>query len=456
MEGVGEIVSGHADEAVKASQPSPKEIGREFVRQYYTMLSERPCDVFRFYSHESYFIHDTEQPVQGQEKIQKAIERLAFVDCKARIYTVSGTATLNNGLVIQVCGELSIGNNPGRRFLQTFILCPQTPKKYYVHNNVFQWLDRAFGDSCTQSEKQDVETQMASEAKTLTNGETSIVDGLIDVEPTFENIIETVEQSSNNSEKEQNVELTSESTESVTHAVDHQYNNITSSKSNDSVAEETQTQNFNPAAIDSTPKTWAKLVGSSQTSTTAAATHVHNMNQVPSQVRLHVVPRDNEISVQSNSVIHRDDNDDYVRLHVGGISRNMIPENTLVVEADIRFEFEKYGPVAAVNVPRRALDADLQRTIFAFVIMKNAEGAKNAFSAARKERSLFFIHLKIDSIGFDGEAVLSEQRSGQVNSRTPFIHRGTSRNGFGLRNGSGGGRGGGGNRGLRHVGNEYR
>lgn len=43
------------------------EIGREFVRQYYTMLSERPQDVFRFYSHESYFAHDTDQPVQGQQ-----------------------------------------------------------------------------------------------------------------------------------------------------------------------------------------------------------------------------------------------------------------------------------------------------------------------------------------------------------------------------------------------------
>uniref|UniRef100_A0A0M3HIF0 NTF2 domain-containing protein n=1 Tax=Ascaris lumbricoides TaxID=6252 RepID=A0A0M3HIF0_ASCLU len=78
------------------------EIGREFVRQYYTMLSERPHDVFRFYSHESFFVHDIDQPVQGQQKIREAIERLEFVDCKARIYTVSGTATINNGLVIQV------------------------------------------------------------------------------------------------------------------------------------------------------------------------------------------------------------------------------------------------------------------------------------------------------------------------------------------------------------------
>ncbi|VDO48127.1 unnamed protein product, partial [Brugia timori] len=153
MEGVGDVINGRANEVAKTPQPSPKEIGREFVRQYYTMLSERPQDVFRFYSHESYFVHDTDQPVQGQQKIQKAIERLAFIDCKARIYTVSGTATMNNGLVIQVCGELSIGDNPGRRFLQTFILCPQTPKKYYVHNDVFQWLDRAFGDAVIQSQK---------------------------------------------------------------------------------------------------------------------------------------------------------------------------------------------------------------------------------------------------------------------------------------------------------------
>lgn len=33
--------------------------------------------------------------------------------------------------------------------------------------------------------------------------------------------------------------------------------------------------------------------------------------------------------------------------------------------------------------------ADQQRTIFAFVIMRTAEGARNAFNAARKVVSLF-------------------------------------------------------------------
>ena len=161
MEGVSDLVNGRNEgtklrEVAKVVQPSPREIGREFVRQYYTMLSERPQDVYRFYSHESYFVHDSEQPVQGQQKIQRAIERLAFVNCKARIHTVTGTATMNNCLVIQVCGELTVSDIPKRRFLQTFILCPQTPKKYYVLNDVFQWLDRAFSDPIPGQQSQEV------------------------------------------------------------------------------------------------------------------------------------------------------------------------------------------------------------------------------------------------------------------------------------------------------------
>lgn len=49
-------------------------------------------------------------------------------------------------LVFKVCGELAMEEEDNRRFLQTFVLCPQTPKKYYVHNNLFEWLDRAFHD----------------------------------------------------------------------------------------------------------------------------------------------------------------------------------------------------------------------------------------------------------------------------------------------------------------------
>jgi Ras GTPase-activating protein-binding protein 1 len=33
-----------------------------------------------------------------------------------------------------------------RRFMQTFILAPQSPKKYYVHNDIFRYQDEVFHD----------------------------------------------------------------------------------------------------------------------------------------------------------------------------------------------------------------------------------------------------------------------------------------------------------------------
>lgn len=465
MEGVGDVMIGRNNEVPK-TQPSPKEIGREFVRQYYTMLSERPQDVFRFYSHESYFAHDTDQPVQGQKKIQKAIEHLAFVDCKARIYTVSGTATMNNGLVIQVCGELAIGDNPGRRFLQTFILCPQTPKKYYVHNDVFQWLDRAFGDAFIQPQKNDIQTQIAMEDIAPANGEAGGINGHAQAVSVSRNQIDIVDQSSDNVKKEQHLEPIKTVNKSViVHEAKQQMSDLASSKSEDSSAGEAHMEDSNSGTVDS-PKTWAKLVGGKLTTTVTVASQLENMTQAAVQPPLRLPVTQNRTSISTtNNANHPSSYEDNCRLYVGGITRNIVPESVAAIERDVRLEFEKFGQVAAVNVPRRVLDsADQQRTIFAFVIMRTPQGARKAFNAARKERSVSLIHLKIDSLGFDGEATLSEQKSGQMNSRTPFVHRGPSlqglsRGGFGLRNGSGSGRGGGGgSRGMRHSNgsNEHR
>lgn len=33
-----------------------------------------------------------------------------------------------------------------RRFMQTFVLAPQSPKKYYVHNDIFRYQDEVFHD----------------------------------------------------------------------------------------------------------------------------------------------------------------------------------------------------------------------------------------------------------------------------------------------------------------------
>uniref|UniRef100_A0A0B7BIA6 NTF2 domain-containing protein n=1 Tax=Arion vulgaris TaxID=1028688 RepID=A0A0B7BIA6_9EUPU len=133
--------------------PGPQEVGREFVRQYYTMLHGAPLHLHRFYSNNSAFVHggiedagSEQPPVIGQEAIHKKIVSLNFNDCHAKIRQVDAQATIEDSVVVQVTGELSNNGEPMRRFMQTFVLVPQTPKKFYVHNDIFRYQDEVFHD----------------------------------------------------------------------------------------------------------------------------------------------------------------------------------------------------------------------------------------------------------------------------------------------------------------------
>jgi len=86
------------------------------------------------------------EPVHGQQEIHEKIMQLNFRDCKAKIRQVDAHATLASGVVVQVLGELSNNHQPMRRFMQTFVLAPQTPKKFYVYNDIFRYQDEVFND----------------------------------------------------------------------------------------------------------------------------------------------------------------------------------------------------------------------------------------------------------------------------------------------------------------------
>jgi hypothetical protein len=79
--------------------------------------------------------------VVGQKNIHDKIQQLGFRDCHAKISHVDAQATLGEGVVVQVSGELSNDGQPMRRFTQTFVLACQSPKKYYVHNDIFRYQD---------------------------------------------------------------------------------------------------------------------------------------------------------------------------------------------------------------------------------------------------------------------------------------------------------------------------
>ena len=47
--------------------------------------------------------------------------------------------TLGNGVLVKVSGELSNNGEPMRKFVQTFALARHSPKKYYVHIDIFHY-----------------------------------------------------------------------------------------------------------------------------------------------------------------------------------------------------------------------------------------------------------------------------------------------------------------------------
>uniref|UniRef100_A0A8C2D3E0 Ras GTPase-activating protein-binding protein 2 n=1 Tax=Cyprinus carpio TaxID=7962 RepID=A0A8C2D3E0_CYPCA len=137
-------------------KPSPLLVGREFVRQYYTLLNKAPDYLHRFYGRSSSYVHGgqdssgkPEEAVFGQAEIHKKVMSLQFSECHTKIRHVDAHATLGDGVVVQVMGELSNSGQPMRRFMQTFILAPEgsAVNKFYVHNDIFRYEEEVFGDS---------------------------------------------------------------------------------------------------------------------------------------------------------------------------------------------------------------------------------------------------------------------------------------------------------------------
>ncbi|XP_054647132.1 ras GTPase-activating protein-binding protein 1 [Dunckerocampus dactyliophorus] len=148
------------EEEMVMEKPSAQLVGREFVRQYYTLLNQAPDYLHRFYGKNSSYVHgglDANgkplEAVYGQSDIHKRVMALSFRDCHTKIRHVDAHATLNEGVVVQVMGELSNNMQPMRKFMQTFVLAPEgtVANKFYVHNDVFRYQDEVFADSDSEA-----------------------------------------------------------------------------------------------------------------------------------------------------------------------------------------------------------------------------------------------------------------------------------------------------------------
>ncbi|XP_051900858.1 ras GTPase-activating protein-binding protein 2-like isoform X2 [Pristis pectinata] len=157
-------------------KPSPLLVGREFVRQYYTLLNKAPDFLHRFYGRTSSYVHGgldgsgkPTEAVYGQAEIHKKVMSLQFSDCHTKIRHVDAHATLSDGVVVQVMGELSNNGQPMRKFMQTFVLAPEgsVPNKFYVHNDIFRYQDEVFDSDAELEEESEEEVEEEPEEPQL-------------------------------------------------------------------------------------------------------------------------------------------------------------------------------------------------------------------------------------------------------------------------------------------------
>lgn len=128
----------------------PKNIGREFVRRYYTILNHSPENLHCFYNENAIFVHDDIDPneaktisVVGKQAIRDVMKARSQRHRCTIINGIDTIPTINNGLVVQVYGEIAHGIGELRPFSQSFILAAASPIKFYVHNEIFRFRDFA-------------------------------------------------------------------------------------------------------------------------------------------------------------------------------------------------------------------------------------------------------------------------------------------------------------------------
>ncbi|XP_019860730.1 PREDICTED: ras GTPase-activating protein-binding protein 1-like isoform X1 [Amphimedon queenslandica] len=156
---------------MEEDNPDPQKIGELFVMQYYTQMHKDPSQMHRFYLANSIFTRGgpemgTVTPVVGQQAIHEKIQSLGLQKVHTRIRQVDSNSTVlstekDHAILIQVTGELSIAGHPMRPFVQTFVLGLESPKKYYIHNDIFRYqiYDEDFVSETDDTNEVQIETE---------------------------------------------------------------------------------------------------------------------------------------------------------------------------------------------------------------------------------------------------------------------------------------------------------
>ncbi|KAI1318201.1 hypothetical protein EDD11_007084 [Mortierella claussenii] len=163
-----------ASTAVETKDPS--EVGLVFAHEYYTFLNKDPSRLHCFYNKISTMSHGVQGEevhiYQGQQAIRNKFTELDFEDCKVLVSNLDCQASVGNGIVIQVVGELSNRGGPAQKFVQTFFLAEQ-PQGYYVLNDLFRYLkddrDEEYEGEDEEEEEEQQQEEVSEKVDTAQN-----------------------------------------------------------------------------------------------------------------------------------------------------------------------------------------------------------------------------------------------------------------------------------------------
>ncbi|KAI8584225.1 hypothetical protein K450DRAFT_218736 [Umbelopsis ramanniana AG] len=262
------------------SSVTPQEIGMMFVHEYYNFLHDDPQKLHLFYNKNSSYLHGEEgdlnvKLVNGNQQIRKAITDLNLNNCMVMVSSVDSMSSANNGIIVQVLGEMSNQGTEARKFAQTFFLAEQ-PKGYYVLNDIFRFLreDIDYEEGVTEEEVAAVEEKVAEpdqeqsavsmdDAQTAAVEATQVAEAKPDEEPSPAVVPEVKETPVTKTEEsnEKSVEQVANGVASEGSAKEQQQQQQRPKKSKADGDKQKQKQHDRPAsaAKSNAPKTWANL-----------------------------------------------------------------------------------------------------------------------------------------------------------------------------------------------------
>jgi hypothetical protein len=169
--------------AATLAPPSPLQIGKAFIKQYYQVLSTNPTQITKFYKPNSVISHSLLPSVQAEPKTLADLTKKdedseqLFHWCRPKENenalcfdfgrgAIDAQETINGGILLVVTGHIKLpsddqgGQEDMKKFVQTFFLnngaSAGKKRQFYVHNDVLRFLDGGLVGSTGASEESEV------------------------------------------------------------------------------------------------------------------------------------------------------------------------------------------------------------------------------------------------------------------------------------------------------------